>query len=868
MSRISFALKTAFFSCLLIWTSATQGSAASVGGQEFLPMENWEPGDFLISCGDVFGELSPSSPSLDCPNSSHPNVQEFEIAAISALDHLRKIGLKSPYHFGPVMYVGSLVDTLFGNETEAIRVFTGTDPGAYAHISPLGSSNAEPCSREGFRAMTIFPSAMLNQPSHNLSRIAAHELFHAIQFGIPGLAYSNNIRGGGCLPANWITEAMADAVGIDFMRREYRYSFPPNPKDPSSGYYAGLRSYSDSLHRPGSGTDGYKTSSFWLYLADRFHNRNLSFLADYLSHEPPIFASNVGPVPDWLRWLDDRLMWDNDVQTPFHFVYPRFLTYFASDWAKGGVGEKYNPKEWLKNAFTCKQVVLSPQNAYEEFGMELAPISGKCLIVSIEGIAPSDLVSVKVGVLTSNIQVADSLHLGLAFTNDATGFNCSKASREGSLPAGVDSCLLEPWTGEFLESASPNAGVRTPAARLWYGSSIEKGTVPQTSGEFQGLTNVYVLSHVPVKSWQSQIQGQPWPKFRVGVGLDWAALNVDGNDVNTGQNDGSRSAARRRAAAALGIYPIETDRMIPATIGNIDIDGVGRAFEAFLNRQNPGVSINKILEAQNGVNFGTEFVSFRLADTEVIPITGPIPEETLEIVREFLVMVEDVIPVGTTGTFKGTIQGNDRNKPDFLYYSPVPAQVEILENSHGAFRARVDGIVCEMDLNPMKLMLGNVNKCRRSFFVSGGISKPFAYLYRADTELTSIETEGERYYDRFNAPRRNLRFGGNGAAPSAPSQPDDTHSDGNDNSGSGIQCACECPNVATPASNRCVGQCFARLQSCEAVDAPSAAETSVDRLAELLRERSLPLQAQEMLISDFTTMSEETQAHIIEWYQK
>ena len=854
MSRFVGVLSAFAFAWFPLATSAQQ--SGTVNGQTFVPVSGWEPGDFRISCGNYTGVMSPNKLSLSCLGQNQASILEFEVSLISAASYLENKGFVKPYHFGPV------ISGFENNSQPAVRIFTVNDPTIFALVEDLASSTTVACNPEGYRVMGIDPSTIGTSTAAQKSFVAAHELYHTVQPAVPNVMVPSAARYVNCYPPEWITESMADAVGIDFMRREHSNAFPPRLGQPSGSNIAGLRPYQWPLHFQHSTTD-YNTNSFWLYLGDQFHNKTFKFLDEYTSNPAPFFTS--GGKEDWLRWLDDRVKGDPKISMPLYLVYPRFLTHFAGEWVKGGVGQYIGRQKWLTRAFGgCSVVNISPQNPYAETELKMNVMGGRCLSVRVSGLDASDLASVKVGALTEDLQLADSLHLGFAFTTDKTGFNCAQATREGKLPKGRVGCLLEPSTGGFETDVAS-----MPAARMWHASSLEKGAGAQSEGaDGDDIENVYILSYVPVEPWEEAIIGREKYIVNVGVGLDWSTLSVDGSNVNSGSSDGRRSSPRTRSAAAMGISPLETDRMIPPSIGHVDS---GPLQTLLGNIQTPGdgdYSISDLLQRKLGGNFGTEVGLFRLAKVDVIPIDDVIPQDQLEVVSEFMVMTDNLLPLGTVGTFDAGISGTRKDDPFILYYSPenAPAKLTVIENSNGAFHAKVDGIVCEM--NMAGAQFGKIEECRQSFFVSGEFTKPFAYLYRAETELKAELTRGEEIYDEYSGGKLGLAnlfsnlTGGNSS--SSASSPTST----SESSGGAVQCQCACPNVVTPASDRCVGQCYAQLQSCEAVPETMSPVDQMEKFTDLLNEQELPRDVSEMLISDFSNMSSETREYIIEQFSR
>ena len=853
MSRFVGILLALALTSFPLATSAQQ--AGTVNGQAFVPMNGWEPGDFRISCGGEMGVMAPKSISTSCLGANSAKILEFEISLISAADYLANSGFAAPYHFGPV------IDSFEENSLPALRVFTGADAGIFAAVSDWESSAGNACDREGYRTMEVNTGMLARSSEHIAPLVAAHELFHAVQPAIRGVMVPSEARYLDCYPPRWITEATADAVGIDFMRRTVPNSFPPQKGQEEAANIMGLRPYNLSLNHPGSAI-GYNTNSLWMYLAEQFHNSDFTFMERYMSIPAPVYESADGPAGDWLRWLDNRLKLDNTVDTPLYLVYPQFLTYFAGEWAKGGVAENASKVKWLTAVFGgCESITLTPEKPFVEFDMEIRKVAGRCIEVNVNGIESSDLVSIKVGAETETEIIADSLHLGFAFTTDRTKFNCSTATREGNFNGRRVGCLIEPVTGVFND-----LGLKNAAARMWHASSLERGEGGAEGAPDTSVQNTYIMSFVPTKPWQSRLDGMLTAKVKVGVGLDWSTLSVDGSNVNSGSSDGRRSSPRTRSAAALGLHPLETDRMIPPSTGHIDSGPLQMILGNMQMPSDGNASIANLLQGKLGGNLGTDMVSFRLAKVEVIPIDDVIPQDQLEVVSEFMVMMDNLLPLGTVGTFDAAISGTRKDDPFILYYSPknAPAKLTVIENSSGVFHVKVDGIVCEM--NMAGAQFGKIEECRQSFFVSGEFTKPFAYLYRAETELKAERTRGEEIYDEYSGGKVGLGnlfsnlTGGNGASSAGSSTRSSESSDG------AIQCQCACPNLATPATDRCVGQCYAQLRSCEAVPQMSSSTAQLEKFTDLLNERGLPADVTEMLISDFSNMSSETREYIIEQY--
>ncbi|MFV2002155.1 MAG: hypothetical protein ACC619_04165, partial [Paracoccaceae bacterium] len=778
-ARVIAIAVTGYVGLLAMAASAQQ--LPTVNGQPFASVQNWQPNDFSISCGTSTGTFRPQTRQTACMSNDQARI-DFEINTWLAARFFQTNKFESPYHFGPVI-------NGFDGAGETIRVFSGASAGVAASVSPEAAvQSGDWCDREGFRVMEINPSEISKYPGFAIAFVGSHELFHAVQMGIPGNLSKDSTRLAECYLPKWIDESQADASGIDFTRREFPDSFPPKPKQKFGANMAGIRPYWIPLNFKDKSTD-YDTNSFWLYLGDRFHGKRFKYMLDYISEAAPIYG---GGEEDWLRWLDQQLLKDPDVKAPLSLVYPAFLTNFAGEWAPGGIGENFGRTKWLTRTFgACEKVTVSPQVPYVEIDIGLQKVAGKCLSVTISGagLNANDLASVKIGALTDRKDIADALHLGFAFTNDQTGFNCAQITRQGKLPSGIVGCLLEPVTGVF---ETPVASL--PVARMWNGTSVEKGPGPVRGGVLSGnqirqanvaqdadIENVYILSYVPTKPWQEILEGKPPITVKIGVGLDVTTLTVGGSNVNSGAADGKRRTTRMRAASGLASRPADTDRIIPASTGYIDMDQAEEFFGQGIVDQL--ASTTEMLSAMYGSSPGLatfDTFVFRVAEVRVTPfgVPAPIDDELLDIVREYTVFAKEELPLGTTGTFDAMILGVDFENTNVGYITMGEdwAKLTVLENSSGAFRARVSGRLCQ--LNALAFFSARGQLCKRIIPFSATITKPFGYLYQANTELISQQTEGEEIYNEYNLARSGLGgplaggSGGSGSGPGDSSGPD------------------------------------------------------------------------------------------------
>jgi len=241
--------------------------------------------------------------------------------------------------------------------------------------------------------------------------VAAHELFHAVQWNTP---YYKQGR-----PSDYIIEGTAEAIGYDLASRFLDLKF----QDDRS---AGLRPYSKYLAVHGRGDDGipdtnaYKTSSFWRYLGELnlsrkprtsspdpgvvFKGADYSYLARLFNRTAPgrTFA-------DEFKWLDKGLAEDPWISSNFVYIWPMFTT-LAAEMSRERHYER-NAEKWRTAFFgECKQAALKPSNLKSDIILRLDAISAQCFEVSAQ--AATSEVDVVIQIEAQNQKEIDQIWLG------------------------------------------------------------------------------------------------------------------------------------------------------------------------------------------------------------------------------------------------------------------------------------------------------------------------------------------------------------------------------------------------------------------------------------------------------------------------
>ena len=764
-------------------------------------LSNWLPGTFELVCGQASGPLRPAPPNFACFPGNSKAIFESHLGSV--LSEYRSMGLWSPDGFGPVIDAYE-VPGFVGPQRlgKRVRVFGEGMRRATASITRR-------CSDDVRMWMKIDPAKGAGQPEWGIAKTSGHELHHAVK--------NSAVEDTGCDAPKWIFEGIADSFAFEYSRRQVPSAYPISGNSFWKKRAVGLRRYDlrpgyefqyDSGGRrvsiPGMSDAPYRTSSLWNFLSNRFHGGSLKFTRAYIDR---IGKADWKTEADALRWLDRQLRADPNVPGDgLYTFYPAFLTDFTALWDSGDFPESYTWQTWLTEGFGgCERVQLSPAQPYTELDVEVRPIAGRCFQVEITGLSQNATAAVKVGAVSAKLDIADSLHLGLAFTSDASGFNCARAAREKRISRRLFGCVIEPVTGAFEQ---PSASVS--AARFWLGNMLEPGLAlamgrtqagaqtPGTGGSV--IENTYVLSFVPPSL--DDIDFRPKP-VKLLFGLEIATLSVNGGAVAPTAADPARERKQTRAMGGVGGANPELDLLMPYTTGYIDTEGV-------VESMMPGYSEMQQSMADIGAMArgllppdASAFSQVVLTDAVVDQHGLPFNVKDSVANATYYVGAEGIAP-GVTGSFAGMAYGQDpAMPPHHTLFSPEesPARITVLENSASVYRARVEAELCEYDM--LSTRKGGPH-CLRRVRISGSITKPFAFLYRPGGTLRSLETPGEKILNgSWQRGVRDEEGGGGGGPPPGVGGPGAPSGGGGGGSGGGgggaaeSGCDCSCPSGGT-----------------------------------------------------------------------
>ena len=654
--------------------------------------------------------------------------------AAEILPEFEKLGFlsPSPKRLGPV------VENDAGQDV--VRIYAVEDYDGVASTRAPCSGNAFDDRRVSF--MTFSSKKLDRAPTPQLYYILAHEMVHVIQNAQP---YIHKADTDNCDITSWLQDATADAIAVYLTHKRFPSYLPPVTTGIGKNIH-GFRPVNKTfMWENDQFLPEYRSSSFWRYLAERYHKGTYNFISDYM-FVPDLTTG----TDDWLDWLNAVLRADKDIQSyttgGLYRIYPDFLAQYAQ-WGT----EKYphvGEEAWLKGTFGgCETIILSPQQSTRGLNLSLEPLSGACIRVTVSGLAAGEYGAVKYMVYDSTESALDNLHLSTVYTTSnvlvlGEPFNCYELSKRYD----TGNCTEKPFTGKRAINGDVNAS-GTNFVKTWL--SLEQ---EGANGTFE---NLMVLTHSPRYPKAAEHANHKKQNVRMVVGLEVSKLQTSAANANTTSAEGVVQNLSASNGDALGMVPMR--------------GGEAGGIEAFSNLMDPeAMSQMMFLMPSMPFNMGEILAQEGIDGLVSISIQSTTPnmqEGALEPTFVFTVIPANEdgptpIPYGATGTYKGISMG--MNVPDMEgggaftlenalsglsnMYTPWPddppdgsGQIEVLEYSEDLLHLRVSGSVCQASTLTEE-------GCGNVVTFSGEIIKPFGWTYDMNQTFTSIDTPGMEIY--------------------------------------------------------------------------------------------------------------------------
>lgn len=316
------------------------------------------------------------------------------------------------------------------------------------------------------------------RPVDSVHYFLAHELTHVMQRWSPAIANSPSSAHGEA--RLWVTEGMADAVGLRLLReatghwrvdadptlvytptmlRNYARPLPATDASYSTVGKAGVERATEAL-------DHYRTSSLFTFMMERYGGDDPAFFAKLLA-EPT--AARAATNTDWVGWLDraSRAATKRSLGAVYRAFIPHFASWGFTRFYRFGLRgakaleAKFQPAQWLVDAFDgCTELELSP-SAIREHKVEFPAMTARCLSLTIEAPAghTARLEFIAEGAPET---VLRGLGVGLARVEGAGPWDCAaKGSMTDCEVPGVTttgSTLSTTWTTDPIELSAQGHG--------------------------------------------------------------------------------------------------------------------------------------------------------------------------------------------------------------------------------------------------------------------------------------------------------------------------------------------------------------------------------------------------------------------------
>lgn len=609
----------------------------------------------------------------------------------------------------------------------------------------------------------------------------AHELFHVAD------AYTNltkELANRGAKGSNkgidWVREGMASA----FSYSEANKVFPPYTSKKYDTPY-GLRAYYNYKHKlqTKEKKPGYKTSHFWLHVAELYNNGDLKYLKNFLSDVPP--DSNVPSdisFLNWYTWLKKGLKTEFDRSTGM--VFANFLTEFSS-WGSSRYKRTYSNGEWLRKGFgECQEVELNLMDNEKTININLPSYTGACIKVitqtqsgfwsnlsmdaKIKDFVPLEIYSNNA---EDNHELStDGLYLGLSMSDGVIDpkiigkrikpWNCYGSERSFAEKAKIPACLMEPRVDELKKKKEKNIA--------------EWNIYDQKPSTGDTITSYYILSYIPDTtdiSYHSKAVN-----LEISVGIAQSKLNL---------SSPTGSGERKRVKAATSVTPTPDNR--PPAIGMTMSDLMTQSPMEMLSKGLATGQIGNMIKLPSvGGKNGISMLSISIND-----------EKTDEPIENLMLVFKPEVPFGFTGKQKAILSGNSKKEPYKLYILKDKKKlidVTFVKFNKESLIVKINGKFCIMDTQ--KIIRSRAkNLCTSEGSINGTISLPFGWRYDPKKTPKALRTAGMKEFERLKQDKLQSMGSPTGNMPSAGSTPLSSSSSGQQSSSASSissDCTCSC----------------------------------------------------------------------------
>lgn len=686
--------------------------------------------------------------------------------------------------------------------------------GAYISDCNPGRSGIFYINRDG----VLRPDGRLTELGY---QTLAHEMFHAI--------WPKTVAGRSqdrCYTGKWITEGLSDALGWDIAEELWRHRYTPSTRDADIGKRWGTRPYYERLPQRGainlasSGVEfpvGYRSSSFWRFLAD-VHPRGWNIFVSAGRPGPPGLLDL--PLEGSRGWAREVNWLDKGLRGKFNYgldaMYASFTGWFVysippySNFKNRPLDSLEVLDEWAKLLFDeCEEIDLRVE-PMRKVNLSLKGLASRCVWIGPTGTA---------GAQSLMFQVAhDDLDLLRDIWISQPGTTLQvRGSYTGEVPGGP-ARFITTWAEFTQDGSKPNLYVISNVARKPDQSKPREfeltATIPSNTVSARGA--LPPRKHVPTPE-------QPAHEKHA------RSMNQRKSDTQRMVNEQINEDKKSLTEHAVGGAVVSRSLMEHDCAEPFLYDPCGPQMSISLTVA-PGNYLTLGQASAQGGQAGQLMGSLQaMAQTSTFDSMEVMPElaERMDAIDGSSVsIVTPLFDYGFTGSFSNaqisvTMQGGDRltsrGNIDSTCRAPLTGQVTIEEYTPFIVRGSFSAQVVEFGAPPE-------NSCQAPITRSESVSGTFASVapWRQDERVVVVnDSEAVMKEDIMNAlgvpagVAHALEEGGAAAAAGAAAQSGGGSGSGTSGGTLGSDCSCEC-DMRELADELCEFFCEAEFAACEA----------------------------------------------------